>query len=116
MRTLLVHPSGLMYSEIFLRLEPLGVERVAAAARSGGHQVRLLDLQVFSHVDLERELAEFQPEAVGFGLNYLANVPEVIELSRLVPRNPYFRAASSSPAATRCRSSRHMCSPRPTAR
>ena len=84
MRTLLVHPSGLMYSEIFLRLEPLGVERVAAAARSGGHQVRLLDLQVFSHVDLERELAEFQPEAVGFGLNYLANVPEVIELSRLV--------------------------------
>jgi magnesium-protoporphyrin IX monomethyl ester (oxidative) cyclase len=42
MRTLLVHPSGLMYSEIFLRLEPLGLERVAAAARTGGHDVRLL--------------------------------------------------------------------------
>ena len=29
MRVLLVHPSALMYSEIFLRLEPLGLERVA---------------------------------------------------------------------------------------
>ena len=29
MRVLLVHPSPLMYSEIFLRLEPLGLERVA---------------------------------------------------------------------------------------
>ncbi|MEU9653935.1 hypothetical protein AB0E00_34265, partial [Streptomyces sp. NPDC048110] len=28
MRLLLVHPSALMYSEIFLRLEPLGLERV----------------------------------------------------------------------------------------
>lgn len=82
MRTLLVHPSGLMYSEIFLRLEPLGVERVAGAARAGGHQVRLVDLQIFSHRELARELAEFRPEAVGFGVNYLANVPEVIELAR----------------------------------
>ena len=31
MRVLLVHPAALMYSEIFLRLEPLGLERVAAA-------------------------------------------------------------------------------------
>jgi magnesium-protoporphyrin IX monomethyl ester (oxidative) cyclase len=84
MRTLLVHPSPLMYSEIFLRLEPLGVERVAAAARAGGHEVRLLDLQIFSHDDLARELREFQPEAVGFGLNYLANAPEVIDLAHLV--------------------------------
>jgi hopanoid C-3 methylase HpnR len=86
MRTLLVHPSGLMYSELFLRLEPLGVERVASAARDGGHQVRLLDLQIFSHDDLASELASFQPEAVGFGLNYLANVPEVIDLAHLVKR------------------------------
>ncbi len=84
MRTLLVHPSGLMYSEIFLRLEPLGVERVAAAARAGAHDVRLLDLQVFSHDDLARTLRDFRPEAVGFGLNYLANVPEVIEAARTV--------------------------------
>ena len=81
MRTLLVHPSGLMYSEIFLRLEPLGLERVAGAPREAGHQVRLLDLQVFSRDELARELHDFAPDAVGFSLNYLANVPEVIELA-----------------------------------
>ncbi|MVZ99412.1 hopanoid C-3 methylase HpnR [Actinomadura sp. LD22] len=86
MRTLLVHPSGLMYSEIFLRLEPLGVERVAAALRTAGHQVRLLDLQIFTHDDLRRELREFRPEAVGFGVNYLANVPEMIDLAKEVKR------------------------------
>jgi hopanoid C-3 methylase len=36
MRVLLVHPSALMYSEIFLRLEPLGLERVAAALLADG--------------------------------------------------------------------------------
>ncbi|MGI8760154.1 MAG: hopanoid C-3 methylase HpnR [Jatrophihabitantaceae bacterium] len=84
MRTLFVHPSALLYSEIFLRLEPLGLERVAAAARAGGHEVRILDLQVFDHADLAREVAEYQPEAVAFGLNYLANVPEVIDLARRI--------------------------------
>jgi magnesium-protoporphyrin IX monomethyl ester (oxidative) cyclase len=82
MRVLLVHPSALMYSEIFLRLEPLGVERVASAARASGHDVRVLDLQVFAHTDLWREFAEFRPQAVGFGLNYLANVPEVLDLAK----------------------------------
>ena len=47
MRVLLVHPSALMYSELYLRLEPLGLERVAAAVRGAGHDVRLLDLQIF---------------------------------------------------------------------
>jgi hopanoid C-3 methylase len=47
-RVLLVHPSTLMYSEIFLRLEPLGLERVAAALLADGHDVRLVDLQVSS--------------------------------------------------------------------
>jgi hopanoid C-3 methylase HpnR len=84
MRVLLVHPSALMYSEIFLRLEPLGLERVAAAALADGHEVRLLDLQVYGRDDLERELLGFQPEAVGFSLNYLANVPEVVDLARWV--------------------------------
>jgi hopanoid C-3 methylase len=80
-RVLLVHPSSLMYSEIFLRLEPLGLERVAAAARDLGHEVRVVDLQVFSHAELARELVSFQPEAVGVSLNYLANVPEAIQVS-----------------------------------
>src|SRR5215469_7967381 len=84
MRVLLVHPSALMYSEIFLRLEPLGLERVGAALLADGHQVQLIDLQVYTKADLERQLAEFRPEAVGFSLNYLANVPEVVDLAKWV--------------------------------
>ena len=57
MRVLLVHPSALMYSEIFLRLEPLGLERVAAALLADGHDVRLIDLQVYRKADLERQLS-----------------------------------------------------------
>jgi hopanoid C-3 methylase HpnR len=84
MRVLLVHPSALMYSEIFLRLEPLGLERVASALIDAGHDVRLIDLQVYRRADLERVVAGFEPEAVGFGLNYLANVPEVVDLAKWV--------------------------------
>jgi magnesium-protoporphyrin IX monomethyl ester (oxidative) cyclase len=82
MRVLLVHPSPLMYSEIYLRLEPLGLERVAAALRQAGHDVRVLDLQIFSARDFLREVEGFAPAAVGFSLNYLANVPEVLDLAR----------------------------------
>src|SRR5215472_10920454 len=84
MRVLLVHPSALMYSEIFLRLEPLGLERVAAALLAEGHDVRLVDLQVYRRQELERQVAEFRPQAVGFSLNYLANVPEVVDLAKWV--------------------------------
>jgi hopanoid C-3 methylase HpnR len=84
MRVLLVHPSALMYSEIFLRLEPLGLERVAAALLADGHDVQLVDLQVYRPAELERRLAEFRPEAVGFSVNYLANVPEVVDLAKQV--------------------------------
>ncbi|WP_225813609.1 hopanoid C-3 methylase HpnR [Streptomyces spinosus] len=89
MRLLLVHPSALMYSEIFLRLEPLGLERVAAAARDAGHDVRAVDLQVHDQRDLRRLVTSFEPEAVGFSLNYLANIPEAIDLARAIKRvNP----------------------------
>jgi hopanoid C-3 methylase HpnR len=71
-----------MYTEIFLRLEPLGLELVAAAARTAGHDVQILDLQVFRHADYFARLDRWKPDAVCFGLNYLANVPEVIDLAR----------------------------------
>ena len=71
-----------MYSEIYLRLEPLGLERVAAAVRAAGHEVRLVDLQIFRTPDYLAELEEFKPAAVGFSVNYLANVPEVIDLAK----------------------------------
>jgi magnesium-protoporphyrin IX monomethyl ester (oxidative) cyclase len=82
MRLLLVHPSALLYSEVYLRLEPLGMECVAAACRDAGHEVRLLDLQIFTHRDFDAELRSFRPDALGFGLNYLANIPEAIDLAR----------------------------------
>ncbi len=81
MRVLFIHPSCLMYSEIYLRLEPLGVELVASAVRQAGHAVRLLDLQTARHEDFFRLLDDWRPEAVGFSLNYLANIPEVIDLA-----------------------------------
>ncbi len=46
MKLLAVHPSSLMYPKIFLRLEPLGIELIAASARGAGHDVHLIDLQV----------------------------------------------------------------------
>jgi magnesium-protoporphyrin IX monomethyl ester (oxidative) cyclase len=84
MKVLLVHPSALLYSEVYLRLEPLGLECVGNALLRAGHDVRLLDLQIFTHADFERELREFRPQAVGFSLNYLANVPEAINLAKQV--------------------------------
>src|SRR5262245_65633923 len=73
-----------MYSEIYLRLEPLGLERVAAAVMADGHDVRLIDLQLYDRSEFELQVAGFRPEAVGFSLNYLANVPEVIKLAQWV--------------------------------
>jgi hopanoid C-3 methylase HpnR len=71
-----------MYSEIYLRLEPLGLELVAQSARKAGHDVRLLDLQVFRHKDYFRTIDDWKPEAIGFSLNYLANIPEVVDLAK----------------------------------
>ena len=82
MRVLAVHPSRLMYSKIYLRLEPLGLELVAAAVREAGHDVRLIDLQTETHDDYLRLLDDWRPEAVAFSGNYLANVPEIIDLAK----------------------------------
>lgn len=79
---LFVHPSCLMFSEIYLRLEPLGLELVDEAARRAGSSVRLIYLQVNSHQDYYRVLEKWQPEAIGFSLNYLANVPEAIDMAK----------------------------------
>jgi hopanoid C-3 methylase len=81
-KVLLVHPSALMYSEVYLRLEPLGLELVAEACRRNGFAVRLLDLQASRHKDYFRAMEQWRPDAVGFSLNYLANVPEVIDLAK----------------------------------
>ncbi len=82
MKLLCVHPSPLMYTRVFLRLEPLGLELVAGAARGAGHEVRIIDLQVEQHDAYFRLLRRFGPDAVCFSGNYLANVPEIIDLAR----------------------------------
>src|SRR5437867_11995581 len=82
MKFLAVHPSCLMYSKIYLRLEPLGLELVAAAARRAGHSVQLIDLQCESHQDFFQTLRRWQPDVIACCGNYLANVPEIIDLAR----------------------------------
>jgi hopanoid C-3 methylase HpnR len=82
MKVLAVHPGPLMYTRIYLRLEPLGLELVAEAARQAGHDVRLLDLQVETHRSYFRQLDDWRPDVVAFSCNYLANVPEVVDLAK----------------------------------
>ena len=84
MRLLAVHPSGLMYTRVFLTLEPLGLELVAGAARAAGHDVRIVDLQVEKPARLWREIDQWRPDAVCFGGNYLANVPEIIDTAKAI--------------------------------
>lgn len=83
MKCLVVHPSPLMYTKIFLRLEPLGLELVAEAIRQAGHAVRIIDLQVETHKDYFKVIDEWKPAVVAFSCNYLANVPEIIDLAKL---------------------------------
>src|SRR6266446_5692760 len=82
MKILFVHPGPLLYTNVFLRLEPLGLELVAEAARRAKHSVRLVDLQVESHADYHRMIAEWQPDLIAFSCNYLANVPEIVDLAK----------------------------------
>ena len=71
-----------MYSKIYLRLEPLGLELIAAAARRAGHAVRLIDLQCEPRQNFIRLVERWRPNVIAFSVNYLANVPEVIDLAR----------------------------------
>ena len=82
MRVLCVHPGPLMYTRIFLRLEPLGLELVAASVRQAGHEVALIDLQVESHAAFFGWVARWRPDVVLFSCNYLANVPEIVDLAK----------------------------------
>ncbi|MGD9539298.1 MAG: hopanoid C-3 methylase HpnR [Alphaproteobacteria bacterium] len=86
MRVLAVHPGPLMYTKIFLRLEPLGLEVIAEAARRAGHEVRLIDLQVDDHSFYFRAIREWRPAVVAFSCNYLANLPEIVDLAKATKR------------------------------
>ena len=83
MKILAVHPGPLMYTKIYLRLEPLGLEYVAQAVRNAGHEVRLIDLQVEPQRNYISLLREWHPDVIAFSCNYLPNVPEIVDLARL---------------------------------
>src|SRR6202521_3671089 len=82
MKVLFVPPGPLMYTKVFLRLEPLGLELVAQAARRAGHDVAILDLQVETHADYFARIAAWRPDVVAFSCNYLANIPEIVDLAK----------------------------------
>jgi hopanoid C-3 methylase HpnR len=86
MKVLAVHPGPLMYTKIYLRLEPLGLELIAQVARQAGHDVRLLDLQVETHRDYLKRLVDWRPDVIAFSCNYLANVPEIVDLAKLTKK------------------------------
>src|SRR5262245_5457145 len=81
MKLLFVHPGPLLYTNVFLRLEPLGLELVAEAARRRRHSVRLIDLQGESPGAYHRMIAEWRPDFIAFSCNCLANVPEIVDLA-----------------------------------
>jgi magnesium-protoporphyrin IX monomethyl ester (oxidative) cyclase len=82
MRFLAVHPGPLMYTEVFLRLEPLGLELVAEAVRRAGHEVQLIDLQTESHAAYFKLIKNWHPDVIAFSCNFLANVPEIVNLAK----------------------------------
>src|SRR5947208_9725916 len=82
MRVLAVHPGPLMYTKIFLRLEPLGLELVAAAARQAGHEIKLIDLQVEDHPAFFRLSDAWRPDVILFSCNYLANSHEIVAIGK----------------------------------
>ena len=82
MRLLGVFPGVLHYSKFFLRLEPIGLELVAEAARQAGHQVKLIDLQVEDHRAYFRMLESWRPDVIAFSCNYLPHVPEIADLAK----------------------------------
>ena len=74
MKVFCVHPGPLMYTRVFLTLEPLGLELVAAAVLQAGHEVRLLDLQVENHANYFAEAASFSPTGADVHLGHLGRI------------------------------------------
>src|SRR5256886_14543528 len=67
---------------ISLRRERLAIERAAGAARETALSVRLIDLQCESHRNFFDLIRCWRPDVIAFSGNYLANVPEIIDLAR----------------------------------
>src|SRR3972149_741188 len=91
MRTLLIQPrqrGGLGFKSLAM-VEPLGLEMVAGALESGGHEVRIVDLVVPQ--DLGRALEEFQPQLCGINCSFTIDVYKTLRVAAEA------RSARSSP-------------------
>jgi hopanoid C-3 methylase HpnR len=62
------------------------LELVGQAARQSGHNLKLVDLQVEPKKEYFRLLQSWEPEVVAISANYLANFPEIIDLSKTTKR------------------------------
>ena len=84
MRVMLLQPDqeeGLGLQSL-MRLEPLGLEMLAAAL-GGGHQVRFLDLRVEKHT-LDAVLADFDPHLVGVTSSFTVGMPRALGVAERV--------------------------------
>lgn len=68
----------------FFRVEPLGLEYVAASLIAQGHEVQIVDRRFAAR--LERLLARFQPELVGLACTHAVDIPAVLADARTVKR------------------------------
>ena len=84
----------------FFRIEPLGMEYIAAALAARGHRVTLADLRFSSSV--EQQMRRARPDLVGIAAMHALETDEVIALARRVRHSP-----------PRCRSSSAVTPPLP---
>jgi hopanoid C-3 methylase len=68
----------------FFRVEPLGLEYVAAALGAEGHEVRIADLRFGPR--LSRLLYAFRPRVVGIACSHTVDVPAVLGVAKEVRR------------------------------
>ena len=66
----------------FFRIEPLGMEYIAAALEAGGHRVTLADLR-FSRA-LDHQMRQTRPELVGIAAMHALETDEVLALAAQV--------------------------------
>jgi hopanoid C-3 methylase len=72
----------------FFKIEPLGLEYVAAALKRDGHEARIHDLRFVKGGErgIEKLLQREQPDVVGIASAHTLDTNEVIALARLVKR------------------------------
>ena len=66
----------------FFRVEPLGLEYVAAALEAAGHEVKIVD-ERFA-IPLQRLVPEFRPDVVGISCMHTVDIPTALVAATLV--------------------------------